>query len=169
MSCNKFYISIFVIWAVFSFSAIGCINIPIGNKPAERSNSIRVAAPPAPYEKSSSRLIDLGWIHQKTGATISYLSECSETDDVSLQQMQLTALSGIRNLKILEEKEITFEERRAIRSHSAGDVDGVAINIDLLLVKKNGCRYTFTLTGFPQTYSQGLNDFNRFLSGVDIR
>ena len=169
MKRSKIYILLFSTWAIFSYSLIGCINLPIGGKAAQKSDSISVVAPTKPYEKSNTKQVDQGWIHPKTGSTISYLTECSDSNDASLKQMEVTALSGLQNLKVMESKELSFSDRKALRTRAQGDVDGVLIDVDLLLLKKNGCRYTFTLTGFPQTFTQMQNDFNQFLKGVRIQ
>ena len=162
MKFNKFYI-------VLSFLLVGCINLPFGNAKKERSEVISVTAPTTPYEKSTSKHVDQGWIHSKNGTTISYLSDCSDSPDVSLRQMELTALTGLYNLKVLDQQDLFFSERKALRTKAQGDVDGVVVNVDLLVTKKNGCRYTFTMTGFPQSFAQAQNDFNQFLKGVRIQ
>lgn len=162
MKFNKFFF-------VLSFSLAGCINLPFGNSQKERSSMISVTAPAAPYEKTSSKHVDQGWIHSKNGSTISYLSDCSDSPDISLKQMELTALSGLRNLRINEQNDILFSDRKALRSKVQGDVDGVTVNVELLVLQKNGCRYTFTLTGFAQAFAQAQNDFNQFLKGVRIQ
>ena len=163
MKCNKIYI-------LFCFLLTGCINLPFGGNQKIRSSTIAVTAPTTPYEKSDSKHVDQGWIHPKSGSTISYLSDCSDSPDVSLKQMEITALSGLYNLKILEQSDnYFFSDRKALRTKAQGDVDGVVVNVELLVVKKNGCRYTFTLTGFPQTFTQAQSDFNQFLKGVRIQ
>lgn len=161
MKFNKFYI-------IVSFLLAGCINLPFGASKKQRSEAISVVSPTTPYEKISSKHVDQGWIHSKNGSTISYISDCSDAN-VSLKQMELMALSGLYNLKVLDQNEITFSERKALRTKAQGDVDGVAVNVDLLVTQKNGCRYTFTLTGFPKSFTQVQNDFNQFLNGVRIQ
>lgn len=157
------------IFFIISFLLAGCINLPIGKSQKERSTAITVVAPSGAYEKTSSKHVDQGWIHSKNGTTISYLSDCGDTADISLKQMELTALSGLRNLRVLEQNDISFSERKALRSKVQGDVDGVTVNVELLVTQKNGCRYTFTLTGFPPSFSQAQTDFNQFLKGVRIQ
>lgn len=169
MKRSKIYILLLSTWAIFSYSLIGCINIPIGSKSVKKSDSISVVAPSQPYEKSNSKHIDQGWIHPKTGSTISYLSDCADSGEISLKQMEITALGALQNLKVMDSKELYFSDRKALRTKAQGDIDGVSIDVDLLVLKKNGCRYTFTLTGFPQTFTQMQNDFNQFLKGVRIQ
>lgn len=174
MKRSKYYFLIFSTYLclviLLNFTLVGCINLPFGNnKERERSKSIKINAPSVNYENYDSKNIDQGWIHSKNGTTISYLSDCTESNDVSLKQMEITALGGLQNLKIIEQSDLTFAERKALRTHAQGEVDGVIVDVDLLLIKKNGCRYTFTLTGFPQTFSQAKSDFNQFLKGVSIQ
>ena len=169
MKSIQFHISFFCFWLMLSGPMFGCINLSLGGAKKEKSNSITVSAPTAPYETADSKHVDQGWIHPKNGSTISYLSDCGDSADVSLKQMELMALNGLYNLKIMDQADLTFSERKALRTKAQGEVDGVLVNVDLLVLKKNGCRYTFTLTGFPQTFSQAQNDFNQFLKGVSIQ
>lgn len=119
-------------------------------------------APRSPYKEMSGGNSDKAWISEKTGNTISYLSECGGSSEPSLQQLENDSLSAISDLKVQQSDEVTFNGRAARQSVSLGKIDGVPVQIALLVFKKNGCNYTLSYGGVEKQFSSEQQYFENF-------
>ncbi|WP_374075585.1 hypothetical protein [Bdellovibrio bacteriovorus] len=118
--------------------------------------------PRSPFKEMSGGNSDKAWISEKTGNTISYLSECGGSNEPSLQQLENDSLSAISDLKVQQSDEVTFNGRAARQSVSLGKIDGVSVQIALMVFKKNGCNYTLSYGGVEKQFSSEQKYFEDF-------
>lgn len=149
---------------VFAMSLLlgSCISVQLPGGKATSAQDVEYKAPPAPYKDIATSKSDKAWISSETGNTLSYLSECSVANEPSLQQMENESLSAMTHVQVLKMEEITFNGRAARLSVTKGSVDGVPVQISLLVFKKNGCNYTLSYGGLEKNFSHEEKFFDSF-------
>ncbi|MDZ4677645.1 MAG: hypothetical protein SGI74_09070 [Oligoflexia bacterium] len=158
----KHLISIHIL--ILFLSTSGCAILGSNDDPAVKSVNTKFSPPDSPYEKSNVSSADQVWQSKKTGSTIAVNSMCQKYADLSLKNLEQNILTGIENLKVIEEQDTTFDEREASRILAEGTIDGVPIRIDLLIFKKNNCTYDLAYISRPQNFTVEKPIFEKFLS-----
>ena len=122
-----------------------------------------------------------GWTKFHTKSDLSYRSdrggtiyanvECEKTDDAPLDVLTNHLLLGV-DVKNERRKEITLSGRKAQRTFIQGEVDGVPIHLDTVVLKKDGCTYDLALIAGPETFDRLRDDFDHFVEGfqtIDVQ
>jgi hypothetical protein len=100
------------------------------------------------------------------GGTIYANVECDKTDDAPLDVLTNHLLFGV-DIKDERRKEITLAGRKALRTRVDGEVDGVPVSLDTVVMLKDGCTYDLALVAGPEQFSQLEADFDRFVEGFE--
>ena len=160
----------FIICILLSLPLIfaGCVSVNIKPKAPARSNEYKFQAPDSTFRKIDSEQADLAWQNEKSGNTIAVLSECSETKDPSLSDLESEMSQALNDSKVVRTQNTQFEDREALRSLLEGKVDGVAVRVDVLTFKKNSCSYTLTYMGRAQGFEKEQGVFENFLKGFKV-
>ncbi len=145
------------------FSMVGCVSVGISDTKIERARAVHFRAPTSPYAEVAHGNLDRLWKNSSNGNTISYLSECSETNDPDLVAVQTGILRGVSQLNILKSDTITYNDREALHTVATGKVDGVATTMELMIFKKNGCLYTLNYVGLASHFNKDQKIFNDFI------
>lgn len=151
---------------IFLFSSCvlflnSCITIG-GSKDPQPAKNLEFNAPKSPFTDLKSKTGDRTWVSSKTKNIISYLSDCSPTQDPTLDQLEQEALSGLEKLDIKHLEEINYNQRTARDTVAQGFVDGVKIQIRVLSFKKNGCNYNLIYGGQADRFDSEAPQFNAF-------
>lgn len=127
------------------------------------AKDVEFKSPRSPFKEITSANSDKTWLSEKSGNTLSYLSECGNKNEPSLKQIESESLGALTNLQQLKSTELTFNGRAARLSTNKGDLDGVPVQIALLIFKKNGCNYTLSYGGVDSKFSEEEHYFSTFL------
>lgn len=145
----------------FCVLSASCISV-FPTQKTKKADAISLAPPSSPYSSISNKLSDKAWISATTGNTISYLSECDSANEASLKQLQNDSLSALNNAETLSNEEIIYNGRAALSSVARGDLDGIPVQLKLIVFKKNNCNYTLTYGGLSKHFASELGVFNKF-------
>lgn len=148
---------LFLISTLFS----SCISIGL-NKSPEPAKDIKFDNPKSPFESVKSKTGDKVWMSTNSGNSISYISDCSQQSDPSLNSLESDALSGVENLKILESIDFNYNQRFAKSTIAQGTLDGIAIKIKIISFKKNNCNYNLLYTGVADKFDKEITYFDKF-------
>lgn len=155
-----------VIFIAGILSLLSCISVNLPTGAAKtRAQGITLSPPEAPFQLVSSELADQQWQSTKTGNNISYISECGIRNEPSLEVLQKDVLSAIESPEILDQKNLSFNGREAIRVRARGTLDGVPVQLEFLVFKKNNCSYTLTFGGKLSQFNLDFHAFEKFLAG----
>ena len=141
----------------------GCVSVGMNQTPTRHATGLQFEAPLSPYEKTSAKDVDGAWRNSKTGSFITFLSECSEASDPTLESVRNEVIRGVTDVQIHRSETTTYQAREALRTVVVGRVDGVSSTVDLLIFKRNGCTYVLNLVALPQSYAPDLPPFDRFI------
>lgn len=139
-----------------------CVSVQLPGGKVTSAKDVSFSAPSSPFNEIKSDSSDKAWISGKTGNTISYLSECGGKNEPTLQQLESDSLSALNSLKVLKSEDTSFNGRAARQTLAQGFVDGVSVQLSLLVFKKNGCNYTLTYGGVEKNFQNELNTFENF-------
>lgn len=143
----------------------GCVSVELGGGKVTHATGVRFTNPGGGFQKASAENVDQIWRNPKNGNAISYLSECGDNSDPTLQSVEQGVLSGLYPYSYESQKDITYENRAARRVSVKGVVDGVSTLVDLLTFKRNNCLYILSYVGLEQYHRDDLKAFEEFIKG----
>jgi hypothetical protein len=74
-------------------------------------------------------------------------------------------LMGFTEREELSQQLITLDGREALRSRHAAKMDGVPVELELVVLKKDGCVFDFTYVAPPGQAQARMSDFDGLLAG----
>lgn len=140
-----------------------CVSVQLPGGKVTSAKDVQLTPPPPPFKEITSSNSDKAWLSQKTGNTISYLSECGNTNEPTLQQIEMDSLSALSNVQSLKNEDLNYNGRAARLSTHKGDLDGVPVQLTLLIFKKNGCSYTLSFGGLSAKFASEETQFKSFI------
>ncbi len=146
-----------------------CVSVSLGNKQPKNYENISFSPPPSPYTELQVQAADKSWQNSNNGNTISFMSNCDQSSEPTLEILSKMALDGVENLKIVEQKKVNYNGREALSTVLLGRVDGVPIQADLTVLKKNNCVFNVTYIASIHTFMNDLASFKKFWSGLVIK
>lgn len=158
---------IFNIWLTLLFlvSGTGCVTVKLANDAGKKATGVSLQEPKKHFARDSRADVDAAWKNSKNGNVISYISDCGDPSDPSLDQIISGVVSGLGEMKTVEDTTPIIQDREARRVLVTGKVDGVPTEIDLLTYKRNHCIYILTLVGVKKTFADDRPTFNKFIDG----
>jgi hypothetical protein len=146
----------------------GCVSVQLPSSKDLRSKNVQFKTPQAPFKDFATTQSDRAWISEKTGNTISFLSQCGNQNDPSIEQIENESLSSLSHLVGIKGENFYFNERNAkFRIHRVV-LDGVAVQVALIIFKKNGCDYTLSYGGIEEKFKIEEQIFNQFTKNFKI-
>lgn len=115
--------------------------------------------PPGPsWQRAKFSGNDLAWTHP-VGHVIAVNSECRDTGDPSLKVLTNHLLIGFEDRQVVEREEFPLDGRGALRTHVATELDGVPVEMELTVLKKDGCVYDFIYTSPRGRFGEAVGDY----------
>jgi hypothetical protein len=147
---------------IMILSMSGCVSVELPNSKTTSAKDVQWKAPGSPFKEIKATNADKTWLSSRTGNTISFLSECGNAADPSLQSLESESLSALGKITPISSRIYDFNGRAARNSVSSGEVDGVPVQLELLVFKKNGCNYTLSYGGVMKQYEAEHKIFEDF-------
>lgn len=152
-----------------SLFASGCVSVGINtNKKSPKSDSVVFSEPSKPFEEIKSDTGDKTWLSGKTGNTISYLSECNLNSDSKLEEILTESTSFIDDKKEVSNEEKMYNQRKSVQSVLTGNVDGINVQMFIVIFRKNQCLYTLTYGGTENNFNEEKKIFLNFLDNFKV-
>lgn len=103
---------------------------------------------------------------QTTSSIIQVNGRCDDALDIPLQALRAHLLVGFTERAFRSEQIVELDGREALRTQVAAKLDGVARELDLVVLKKDGCVYDFSLIAADQNHFESAQGaFERVLAG----
>lgn len=87
---------------------------------------------------------DLAWVSRESGDILAINATCRQHGDPSLEVLTSHLLLGFTSPELVERRTQTLDGREALRSKYRTNLDGVPVELELVVLKKNGCVHDFT-------------------------
>ena len=133
-------------------------------KPAVR---YRIGKLPAYWEQVRLEDNDLAFAEEGTGRALSVNATCQGHDDPSLQVLTRHLLAGFTDRQEIAERRIPMDGREALRSRHLAKMDGVPVQLELVVLKKDNCVFDFTYVSPPGLADGRMADFDALLAGFE--
>lgn len=155
--------------ALFLFASLcalsGCISLSIPSGAGKKARDVGFVAPAPGFREIGDEIADKAWVNDRTGNTVSFMSDCGGKSDPGLEQIQSDALSVLNDLKIENEKRFPFNGREALSAVASGTMDGVPVRMKVVSLKKNSCNYVLSYTGVARSFNADVRAFDQFVEG----
>jgi len=115
---------------------VGCALFSSDEEPGRKDDKLKYEDPPMPYRKIDVSNADSVWQSENTGNTIAINSSCKRSD-ATLKTLEDNILSGVDDLSSRTSHKFQLDGSEADRIHAEGKADGVPVDIELVVVKKN--------------------------------
>ncbi len=147
-------------------SLTSCVSVSLSPPDeAKRASGVVFKNPHSRFSKESRQDVDAAWKNNANGNVISYLSDCKDPSDPSLDSILQGVLSGVSELQPVSRQTITHQAREARRVVVSGKVDGVPTMMDLMVFKRNQCIYILSYLGVQSSFAADQSQFNTFIEG----
>jgi hypothetical protein len=143
----------------------GCVSVSLATKAEKRATGVKYDSPASPFQSESRHDVDGAWKNPKTGNLISYLTDCQDENDPSLDSVLQTALGGLTDMKTEKKESPTIEGREGRRTVVSGKVDGIASKIDMLAFKRDECIFILSYVGVEKPFEKDHAAFDKFIEG----
>lgn len=102
------------------------------------------------------------------GGTIYADSTCGQpSEDGPLPVLLRRMLFDVQVVRELSRRELTLDGRRALATHLVGELDGVPVELELVVLEKDGCVYDLGLIAGEAAFPERRPDFERFALGFE--
>lgn len=107
---------------------------------------------------------DLAFVSPDERHTLAVNSTCQSYSDVSLEVLMHHLLMGFTGVEQLEQARAPMDGRESLYGHYRAQMDGVPVELGLVVLKKDGCVYDFTYLSPPGRYDEAKAEFTQLLA-----
>jgi hypothetical protein len=125
----------------------------------------RIGPVPSTWSQVNLKDSDLSWVTNPSAYAFWVDSTCKEYQDVPLVALNRQLLIGFTDAQRLEQTTNTIDGRDALFSHYLAKMDGVARELGLVVLKKDGCIYDFAYIAPPGSYGVHRGEFEALVNG----
>ncbi len=128
--------------------------------------AFRVVPLPAAWRRVELPAADLAFHDDGHDASVLVNSRCGRTDlDAPLSALTAHLLMGTTDRQPLREETVAFDEREARHTVVSARLDGVRMEFDIYVLKKNGCVFDLVYVAPPTASADGAAAFEAFARG----
>ncbi len=137
-----------------------------------RKGGLRIALGPVPAGWQPLRIAgaDLAFHDPARDGSALFDVRCDRRDDdAPLSVLTEHLIMGTTEREIESETTEPFDGREALHTRMRAKLDGVPMQYDIYVMKKNGCVYDLVYVAPPARFGDGAADFERFAQGLHTR
>lgn len=132
---------------------------------SKREVDYRVGELPEHWRRVYLEDTDLAFSEEGTGRALSINSTCEGHDDPPLPVLTRHLLMGFTEREEHAQHTLVLDGREALRSRYTARLDGVPVELELVVLKKDGCVFDFTYVAPPGEAEARRADFDALLAG----
>jgi hypothetical protein len=151
------------------FALLACM--PASHRQAKKlEGRYDVPAPGAGWQIVDPGGADHAWHNEGLGATIFTDSNCGPRyDELAAADLATELVAGLRHEEKLRDETLTVAGREAVLRVHTGTIDGIPVELGLLVVNRDACTYDFTLIAPPERFDEGEPAWERVWRGFSPR
>ena len=158
----------FALLVFFGLNA-SCISIDLDWIKDQKAKGVVFQAPNPPYQKIETNTADKAWQNPKNGNTISFISNCSYSNQLMpLKNIQTQILSDLNNFHIVSEHTTSHQNQKALswimKNKHKKTNKLQTIKTKMLLFKKQDCFYAISFVSSPP-HTESSHIFDNFIKG----
>ncbi len=125
----------------------------------------RIGPVPSSWYQVNLKDSDFSWVTSPSAYAFWVNSTCKEYYDVPLVALTRQLLIGFSDVQKVEQTTQTLDGRDALFTHYIAKMDGVARELGLVVVKKDGCIYDFAYVAPVGGYGVHVEEFQALVHG----
>lgn len=159
----------FTLLLVLLGASTGCTRLHYANqmltKPGVR---YRIGELPPGWQRVALSDNDLAFSWENTGHALAVNSTCEGHDDPSLEVLTRHLLMGFTEQEEVARETVMLDGREALRSRHQAKLDGVPVELLLLVLKKDNCVYDFSYVAPRGHFEEHEADFESLVGGFHV-
>lgn len=124
----------------------------------------RVARPDASWKQVEFADNDLAWVNANSPHVLAMNATCEDHGDPGLDVLTNHLLFGFTDKALQSKQTKTIDGREALLSNWVAKLDGVPVEIDIAVLKKNGCVHDFLYVSPAGRSAEHKPEFDRLLN-----
>jgi hypothetical protein len=143
--------------------AVGCA----AKRAEKREGAYALGEPGEGWQRVEAGGADHAWYHPALGASLYSDANCGRRfEDRPLPDLARSLLSGIATEAPGPGRSLEIDGREAWQATVAGRLDGVAVQLAVGVLKKDGCTYDVVYVALPERFDAGLPAFDAVFGGI---
>lgn len=131
-----------------------------------RETTYRVSPLASPWSRISFSGNDLAW-EGPQGQVVAVNGVCSGHGDPSLKVLTDHLLFGFEDRVVRARDELRLAGRAALRTRAAATLDGVPVELEFTVLKKDGCVYDLTYSAPPGAFDARIGDYRELVESFE--
>ncbi|HME90251.1 MAG TPA: hypothetical protein VKE49_02425 [Myxococcaceae bacterium] len=123
----------------------------------------RVGEVPTDWKQLNLRENDLAFVSDDNAHSMAVNATCEGYEDAPLPVLTQHLLMGFTDRQLVHQETRPMDGRESLRSHYIAKLDGVPVELLLVVLKKDGCVYDFTYVSPKGRFEEKLADFERMV------
>jgi hypothetical protein len=154
-------------WSCFLVAACGHATAVDDGVLHKGDVSVRLGTVPAGWTPITVQGADLAYRDEAHEGSVLFDVRCHDRDDdAPLSSLTEHLIMGTTERAVQSEETVPFDGREALHTLMTAKLDGVPMQYDLYVMKKDGCVYDLVFVAPPDRFSQGLAAFEQFVGGL---
>ncbi len=128
---------------------------------------VQVGPVPTSWRRVHVEGADLAFRDEARGGSTLLDVRCGRRDeDAPLSMLTEHLIMGTTDREFDRQEVIPFDHREAMHTLLRAKLDGVSMQYDIYVMKKDGCVYDLVYVAPPDRFADGAADFERFAAGL---
>lgn len=128
---------------------------------------VQVGPVPSSWRRIDVESADLAFRDDSRQGSALFNVRCGQhDDDAPLSSLTEHLIMGTTERTFETEEVVPFDRREAMHSVMRAKLDGVPMQYDIYVMKKDGCLYDLVYVAPPNHFAEGAADFERFAQGL---
>ena len=128
--------------------------------------AVRVGPVPEPWRRVSIEGADLAYRDEAHDASVLFDVRCARGSDAPLTVLTEHLIMGTTDRDFVTQDTVPLDRREALHTLMRAKLDGVPMQYDIYVMKKDGCVYDMVYVAPPARFTAGAPDFERFALGL---
>jgi hypothetical protein len=128
--------------------------------------SVRVGPIPAQWTRVRIEGADLAYRDEAREGSTMFDVRCGRSSDAPLTVLTEHLIMGTTGRDFVTQETLPLDGREALHTLMRAKLDGVPMQYDIYVMKKDGCVYDLVYVAPPARFTAGAADFERFATGL---
>jgi hypothetical protein len=125
-----------------------------------------VGALPASWRLIHQQSGALGYFNDDASAIVAANVTCAANAEAApLDALTRQLLVGYTDRQLVSQERVALDRREALRTRLSARLDGVPIELDLFVLKRNGCIFDLSFVAPADSFARRAPDFASFVGG----
>jgi hypothetical protein len=128
--------------------------------------AVHVGPVPEPWRRVAIDGADLAYRDESRDASVMFDVRCARGSDAPLSVLTEHLIMGTTSRDFVSQEIVPLDHREALHTLMRAKLDGVPMQYDIYVMKKDGCVYDMVYVAPPDRFTAGAADFERFALGL---